>query len=356
LESIFDLNPEERDYFGEFIRSEGIPVHAGNTVPDLRKAQVSDWKRVGGRGAYIRLVGDATVNAAYLCQIPPSGELNVEKDISDKIVLVLEGSGSTQMWYNESKKYRIEWDKYSLFKLPPNARYQHRSNSANSSALLVTITSLPLLMNVIGHHDMVFSDSTIPQFWKEKLEGGRYVVDAGSLSKAPGTALWQGFAISNAKTFSNLDPTSTRGAENKSVHFDTGPGLTAHISEFPVGKYKKAHRHGPGAHVVVLSGEGYTLIWRKPKERIKIDWKEGSVFVPPSRWFHQHFNTGSVPARYLAVHSPVEHMLEAETFENHSLDQIEYNQEDPEIRSIYESELSKRNLKSRMDKSLYAQK
>src|SRR5258708_15005340 len=41
-----------------------------------------------------------------------------------------------------------------------------------------------------------------------------------------------------------------RGAGGGHIRFNMARGsMNSHISQFPVGTYKKAHAHGPGAHV-----------------------------------------------------------------------------------------------------------
>ena len=131
----------------------------------------------------------------------------------------------------------------------------------------------------------------------------------------------------------------------------------------PVGTYKKGHRHGPGLHIFVIHGTGYTLLWYQGDEDFKrVEWRHGMVFAPPDQMFHQHFDTSRQPARYLAVglgskRYPVIQVRRAGS-EGQRTDvsikeggrQIEYEDQDPRIHRIFLEELRRTGVESRMGK------
>jgi hypothetical protein len=94
-------------------------------------------------------------------------------------------------------------------------------------------------------------------------------------------------------------------------------------------------------------------MWEEGKEKVVVPWHEASCFVPPNKWFHQHFNAGGEPARYLALHPPMQFHGHAEKVEDRAKDQIEYVNEDPWVREKFEGELAKRGLTSLMPEAAY---
>jgi len=143
-----------------------------------------------------------------------------------------------------------------------------------------------------------------------------------------------------------------QGASGILLHFSANT-ISAHIEEYPVGTYPRAHWHGPGAHIVILSGEGYSLLWEPGKPRTRIDWRPGTMFVPPAKWFHQHFNPGKEPARYLALKPwgftyQVEDLVKTLEVEAAGGTQIDYKDQDPEIHQTFIKECAKRMVEVRL--------
>ena len=136
--------------------------------------------------------------------------------------------------------------------------------------------------------------------------------------------------------------------------------MNSHISQFPIGTYKKGHAHGPGAHVIILSGQGYSLMWPEGDAPRRYEWEVGTLIVPPNMWFHQHFNSGTTPARYLAFKHEVVAVRNAQGVPKAWIsrrlggDQIDYADEMPMVRKLFADELAKSGLSPRMDQA-YAQ-
>jgi oxalate decarboxylase/phosphoglucose isomerase-like protein (cupin superfamily) len=243
-----------------------------------------------------------------------------------------------------------------MFAIPLNAEYQHFNGSSGAPARYFSVTNAPFIINLF--HDLDFIFENVHAFTKRFDPA-----DEGYFSRQ-GKLFGRFFMTTNFVADTHTIPLSEyteRGAGNVNMKFDiAGQVMTAHLSEFPVGTYKKAHRHGPGAHVIILTGRGYSVLWREGEEMVRVDWKPGSVIVPPMLWFHQHFNSGALPARYLAFRwngwrYKFIRMGDSDASSFTSVKegghQIEYEDEDPKIHREFEAALAVAGAKCRMESS-----
>lgn len=338
------------DTYQKWLDQEGLPIIKEYHIPDLMIVPLKPWKRKGGSGAFIRLVGAEDVDDAYLCEIPPGGSLKPQKHLFDEVIYILSGKGATAMWNEGFPKQTFEWQEGSLFSPPLNAWHQHFNGQSNKPVRYIGVTLAPIFLNLFNDPDFIFNNSYVFK--------NRYSSDEdyfSSKGKFLMLRIWETNFVPDVRTF-KLEDCGIRGAGGTNVKFEMSNSvMEPHVSEFPVGTYKKGHRHSPGAHIIILSGQGYSLMWVEDRPKIRIDWKAGSMFAPPGWWFHQHFNTGKEPARYLALKAGEARKFKG-ILKHHQVsksvkiggDQIEYQDEDPEIRRLYKEELAKTGVEWRM--------
>ncbi|HZT08601.1 MAG TPA: cupin domain-containing protein [Chloroflexota bacterium] len=344
--------------YHQWMEAQGIPIHRGYFVPDGRTVELSWWEARQCNAAFLLLAGLEGVSEIRVTEIPPGKSLPPTCFGMDEVAYVLDGRGLTTLTWADGSKHTFEWGKTSLFRLPRNCTYELSNAQGNQPARILTNNYLPLAMATTGDAEPFFkspfSGNAMPPPEAEVLSEAKAVhqpLDDGGVGAG---VFWYGNFFPNMATWDHLSPFTTRGAGGHVVwiRFPQSP-LTAHMSVFPAQTYKKAHRHGAGWVLVIPKGEGYSVMWPEGQEKVIVPWHEGTIFVPPNRWFHQHFNLGSEPARYVALHPPMFLSGFSEKIEDMERDQIEYPNEDPMIRQRFEEELAKRGLTSLMPADAY---
>jgi gentisate 1,2-dioxygenase len=322
--------PRETAY-DRWQQAEGIPINQGTYVADMYSLEVKPWARTGQRGAFINLAGQQH-DDAYVLEIGPGGQTEVMHHLFEAAIYVLEGRGATTVWQTGTPKQTVEWQKGSVFSPPINCFYQHFNLDGQKLARLFAVTNAPMMINILRDAEFVFNaDHTF---------GDRFSGEEDYFTRPDerlGRNAWATNFIPDIRTF-GLDSATNRGANGFLTNFSlSSNSMAAHCSQFPPGTYKKAHRHGVGAHVVILNGHGYSLLWHEGQEPEKVDWKDGSVLSPREQEYHQHFNTGPESARYLALRLG---LLDSRRWGGGEVPthQIEYEEEDPSIYELYERE------------------
>ena len=341
--------------YTRWVRAEGLDIVSSTYVPSLHTVELKPWPRRGGNGVYMNHEASRTSNDCYVCEIPPGGKLSPQRQLYEEMIMILSGRGSTAVWNDAGKRISFEWGPGALFAIPLNCHHQHFNGSGREPARYVAVTNAPIVINQYEDPEFVFNCTFD---FKDRFNGEPDYFAAKDEQK--GFMLVTNF-VADAVNLP-LITAKERGAGGGHIRFNMARGANnSHISQFPIGTYKKGHAHGPGAHVIILSGEGHSLMWPEGDEPRRYEWEVGSMIVPPNMWIHQHFNTGTTPARYLAFkHEGVairnaQGVPKAWISKRAGGDQIDYVDERPEIRAEFAAELAKHGLSPKMDAAYAAE-
>jgi len=334
------------DAYEEWLESEGVKVYEKFYFPSLAKLELGPWERKGGKGAVTHINNRHMPNDCHVIEIKPGGKSEPEHHMYELTVYIVSGTGGTTIWNDEKQKQTFEWHAGSLFSIPLNATYQNFNGSGTEPARYIAVTNAPPMMRLFKDHKFIFNSD---YKFEARFAGEEDYFNGNG--KLYNRRVWESNFIANAPDML-LYGWKERGAGGINAMLEmANNNMKSHISEFPIGTYKKAHCHGPGAHLVLLSGSGgFSLVWTKEdrSDMKKLDWQHGSMVVVPSdNCYHQHFNTGTNRARYLALRSGDQGLNAPRAGGGDGADksikeggwQIEYGDEEQEIHQIFEKDL-----------------
>lgn len=379
--------------YEDFIEQQGIPVHRGIGFRDTRDLALAPWKRMGGNGAFIELTGIGGLVGIYIVEIPGGGALNPEHHLYEEVIFVLEGRGTTEIWADgQSKKQVFEWQAGSVF-TPPLNTWHTIINASSSPALLLVQTNAPPIMQTFRNQEFIFDtpfhfkdrydpkedyfkpweDFETETLSQRALNGGPLIPDAVNceipVDGQRGTGHRHFWLSVGHLMYGNL--VNGRGQPGMGGNFSGG-----FIAQYSVGRYSKVHAHEPGPVLLCLAGKGYTLTWptsagTRPWESgtedlvQRVDYVPGGVVSAApggSDWFHGHFPVADEPLRVMAYLGGFPRRTEGPpgykvTFINedikHGGKTIEYRDEDPRIRALYEEVMAEAGARSNMPDELF---
>ncbi|TVT23018.1 hypothetical protein FNH06_11370 [Amycolatopsis acidiphila] len=279
-----------------------MPVHY-DFGHDLLTLETAPWDRYDARGCFAHTHGMGDFMTNYVIEVLPAKKTRPVKHLYEAFFYVLAGYGSTTVWLPGGGSRTFEWGPKALFAIPLNCTYQIMNTSGSEPVRLSCTSDAPLTLNLYHNVDFVFgNDFEFP----ERVGDVAYFGGEGALSvynkdSVKVQNVWETNFVHDLTSF-RLYEFEGRGKGSLNVNFLLAEGtMHAHVSQMPVGRYKKAHRHAAGTHVHAVDGEGHSLLWYEGDAEFKeFPWRHGFMYTPPFWMFHQHFNTGPRPARYVA--------------------------------------------------------
>jgi hypothetical protein len=366
--------------YERWMAEQNIPIHGGYGLYDARAAERRPWAMTGTNAAFVDLVGMEGFSGIQLVEIPPGGSTTPQKHLYQQLICVLQGRGSTQVWTQESqnRKHSFEWDEFSLFSPPLNAYYR-LYNGSTEPVIYMAVNDAPMMMDLFHNSEFIFNN---PYYFADRYvpDDDDYFVKEERYMEGKAGMVWETNFINNVAE-ALVDAQERKGAGVKITIFDMAANSFAgHLTEWEVGLYHKAHHHQGGAILLILRSSGYSLMWPQEvgvrpyrngfeHEVVRLEWGPYSIFSPPTKWFHQHMNTGHETARQLAFRpggsskNPTGFRRSGSRWVNglpgvyvsyrEGGTLIEYEDEDPRIKTDFDAAIAKNGVESKMPPFTY---
>ena len=353
-ESLDDYNREAEVYKSPYELwkdSQGLPTLRGLAVPNVYTTELTPWKERGGRGVFVNLEGTGGFNDLYIYELDPRESSAPYKHIYEETVFILKGHGTTTVWIDESKKQTFEWHENSYFAMPPNAWRQHHNLSGTDPVRYVSMTAAPRVIDTFKNLKFVFDN---PFVFDDRFSGEEGYFKE---SEVPQRGLWSTNFIADifasTPTPGEIFNEGRGGGTVSRVFAMVNSTVKSHSQAWPIGAHSKFHRHGPGIHVLLLRGTGYSLMGPDYNDLVRVDWRPGTMFVPPEGWWHAHFNTGQDSALFLAIGWGSDKPKpggKQYVYKSVKLggDQYEFEDDDAQIHADFEAELAKNGVQCKM--------
>ena len=312
------------DPYLDWAQRQNLPIVEGIAV-DLHEIETAPWPRLGAgcKAAFVQLRGRGDFIGVHLIEIPPGGATDWQRHLFDEVFYVLKGHGSTIIDAGDGQTHSFEWGPRAVFTPPLNSPFRLFNVSGTEPVRIVSANDMPFLLNVFRNENFLFDNSF--QFPERLGRKGYFAGEGDFLPIRPGKHMWETNFIPDMGALS-LPEWEARGAGSRNIKLI-----------------------------------GYTIMWYDGDDKFeRYEWKHGFVFAPPEGMFHQHFNTGSEPARYLAVllgsnRYPVlakkfKHKLEPDASVRDGGLQVDYEDQDPRVHPMWLREMDAAGVPSRMGK------
>lgn len=344
-----DVRARAGSDYVEFVEAQDIPFHRGYHVPNIDECEVGYWDVSGVESAIVYLIGDEGLADLQIHEIPPGGSTKLQHHLHEKIVYVSSGHGTTVIGEGDAE-IAFEWGENGVFVLPRQTKYTLVNMSHDQSARVIMGTDLPILFTLFSEEqifDLGVSSDNQParSFWEEGEE-------VATVREGTSRIRWEANFVPDIDVLEDKLQDTERGGASVGFRFP-GTRIFSHISQFDPGTIRQAHRHHPGATILMVQGEGYFETWPSrpqddesigPDDPKHIDFQPGTVYTPPALWWHRQCNTGPEPARYFVFHPPptvfagssLENLFEAKKPYN----LLPFTKEDPETREKFKGLLA----------------